>query len=95
VNNGTSHIHDLVANVDRLSEDLGCGSQRPNDPVNGASNLLTDIRQLAYTMQERDQSIVALQTSVDELSTKLDKNFGTLSSAYQLWGRSTLVISFS
>lgn len=72
VNNGTSHIHELVASVDKLSQDFGCNSQRLNDPANGASNLLTDVRQLILTMQARDQGIMALQTSVDGLCTKLD-----------------------
>lgn len=83
MNNGTSHIHELVASVDKLSQDLGCNSQRLNDPANGASNLLTDVRQLILTMQARDQGIMALQTSVDGLCTKLDVDPNKTSSMFR------------
>jgi hypothetical protein len=82
VNNGTSHIHDLVTGVDKLSQELICSPQRLNDyqAINAASNLLTDVRQLILTIQTRDQGIMALQASVDGLSMKLDGNPGTISS---------------
>lgn len=73
MNNGTSHIHELVASVDQLSQDLGCGSQQ------GASNL-SDLRQLVLSMQTRDQNTVALQASVDSLTVKLNGDAGTASS---------------
>ena len=75
MNNGTSHIHEIVASVDQLSKDLGCGSQQ------GASNL-SDLRQLVLAMQTRDQNIVALQASVDSLTVKLNGDAGTASSMF-------------
>ena len=80
MNNGTSHIHDLVAGLDKVSSRLGCGSQQLNDPSHGTSDLLADIRQLVLSIQTRDQSITALQASVDVLSTKINGDPGITSS---------------
>jgi len=81
VNNGTSHIHDLVASVDKISKELGYGSQQLTDHAS-TSDLLADVRQLVLTIQTRDQSIMALQASVDVLSTKLDGDPSITSSMF-------------
>jgi ABC-type transporter Mla subunit MlaD len=80
VNNGTSHIHELVASVNKLSQDLGRGLQQPTDPADGASNIIDGIQQLTLSMQARDQHLVALRASVDGLLTKFDEGPGTISS---------------
>jgi hypothetical protein len=77
VNNGTSHIHELVVSVEKLSQDLRCGPQRPVDP---ADNVVIDIRQLVLGMQATDQHIVALRASVDGLLAKLGEGPSTTSS---------------
>ncbi|KAF8160742.1 hypothetical protein B0H34DRAFT_795616 [Crassisporium funariophilum] len=71
VNNGTSQIQGLAANVDELCKELGCNAQQPGLPVlpgkEGTPGLVNDIRQLVLGMQARDQNFAALQTAVHGL----------------------------
>ncbi|KDR75144.1 hypothetical protein GALMADRAFT_249068 [Galerina marginata CBS 339.88] len=70
VNNGTSQIQNISANIDRLCTEMGCNTAPPG--AFGAqdglqSNLMNDIRQLVVGMQARDQNFAGLQTAVHSL----------------------------
>ncbi|KAF9050105.1 hypothetical protein BJ165DRAFT_984467 [Panaeolus papilionaceus] len=77
VNNGTSQIQGLAANVEQISKALGCltpdYAQDPRIPgaslpdPDGPKNLMSDIRELISGMQARDQNFAALQAAVHSL----------------------------
>ncbi|PPR07712.1 hypothetical protein CVT26_003735, partial [Gymnopilus dilepis] len=82
VQNGTSQIQSISANVDRLCTELGLGSPpgppggldpsskdggNTNTNTNANVNLVNDIRQLVMGMQARDQNFAALQAAVHSL----------------------------
>ncbi|KAH9485558.1 hypothetical protein JR316_0002468 [Psilocybe cubensis] len=66
VNNGTSQIQGISANIERLCNDLGAGPSRPGTP-GARSNLVNDIRQLVAGMKARDQNFASLQAAVHGL----------------------------
>ncbi|KAF8904409.1 hypothetical protein CPB84DRAFT_1772964 [Gymnopilus junonius] len=65
VQNGTSQIQGISANVDRLCNELGFNSDLV--PGSNQSNLVNDIRQLVVGMKARDQNFAALQAAVHSL----------------------------
>ena len=77
VNNGTSQIQGISANVDRLCTELGLSedlsSNVPDHHPQKAGlapsrpNLVKDIQQLMLGIQARDQNFVALQGAVHSL----------------------------
>ncbi|PPQ68030.1 hypothetical protein CVT25_014491 [Psilocybe cyanescens] len=66
VNNGTSQIQGISANIDRLCNEIGAGPVKPGAPA-ARSNLVNDIRQLVEGMKARDQNFAALQAAVHSL----------------------------
>lgn len=69
MNNGTSQIQSISANLDRLCQELGF-----NERANGLQsqsgpqpNLVNDIRQLVAGMKARDQNFASLQAAVHSL----------------------------
>ncbi|KAF8197862.1 hypothetical protein BJ912DRAFT_47061 [Pholiota molesta] len=69
VNNGTSQIQSISANLDRLCQELGFNEQA--DGLQSQSgpqpNLVNDIRQLVAGMKARDQNFASLQAAVHSL----------------------------
>ncbi|PFH53753.1 hypothetical protein AMATHDRAFT_83687 [Amanita thiersii Skay4041] len=76
VNNGTSQIQSVAANVDILCKELGCVSK--SDSGDGAAtgtfltsnkdrNLFRDLRELVAHVQAREQNSAELQASVNAL----------------------------
>ncbi|KAF8639549.1 hypothetical protein AX17_001454 [Amanita inopinata Kibby_2008] len=71
VNNGTSEIQTVAANVEHLCRALGCSGQAnvggSSTDLVGPSNLIQDLRELVASDQAREKNYAELQKSIDIL----------------------------